>query len=130
MLFVDDDETQVLDRREDGRAGADHDARFSTPDAVPLLGALVGRERGVQQGHAGAEGRVQLSRHGRGEADLGHQQNGRAAAEPRALHGGQIHRRLARAGHAVQQAGAEAISIKRRHDVRQRGLLGIVEHVL
>ncbi len=68
---------------------------------------------------------MQLRRHGGREADLRDQQNGRAAGEPRALHGGQIHRRLARAGHPVQQAGAKAISIERRHDMLQRGLLGM-----
>ncbi len=56
MLFIDDDEAQIFDRREDGRAGADDDARFAAADAIPLLGALVGRERGVQQRHAVAEG--------------------------------------------------------------------------
>ena len=50
MLFVDDEETKVLYRREDSRAGADHDARFPAADAIPLLGALIGCERGVQEG--------------------------------------------------------------------------------
>ncbi len=130
VLFVDDDQAQVLDRGEDGRAGADDNARFAAADAIPLLGALVGGERGVQQGHAGAEGGVQLRRHGRSEADLRDQQNGRAAGKPRTLHGGQIHGRLARAGHAVQQAGAKALAVERSHNVPQRGLLSVVEFVL
>ena len=55
MLFVDDDEAQVERRGEDGRTGADHDARFAAADAIPLLSTFVGRERGVQQGHAAAK---------------------------------------------------------------------------
>ncbi len=95
MLFVNDDETQVRGRCEDGGAGTDHDARFPAPDAIPLLGALVRRERGMQEGHAGAKGGVQLSRHRWGKTNLRDQQNGGAAGEQHALHGGQIHGRLA-----------------------------------
>ncbi len=130
MLFVDDDETQVLDRREDGRAGADHDARFSAAYAIPLLGALIGRKRGVQEGHAGAEEGMQLTRHRWGETNLRNQQNGAAAGQQHALHGRQVDCRLARAGHTVQQASAKGFTIERSHDLIERDFLGLVEHVL
>ena len=78
VLFVDDDEAEVGDGREDGRARADDDARFAAADAMPLLGALVRRERGVEQRDLVAEGGVELRGHGGRQADLRHQQNGGA----------------------------------------------------
>ena len=76
-------------RRKDGRARADHDARLAAPDAMPLLGALFRRERGVQQRDFVAEGAMELRRRRGRQADLRHQQNGgpararaRAASRP------------------------------------------------
>ena len=51
VLFVDDDEREICNGRKDRRPRADDDARFSTPDAMPLLGALVISEGGVQDGN-------------------------------------------------------------------------------
>ena len=48
MLLIDDDEAEPHRRREDRGARADHDARLTAPDAVPLLRALLRRERGVE----------------------------------------------------------------------------------
>ena len=76
VLLVDDDEAEVVDGREDGRAGADDDAGFAASNAVPLFGALLGRERGVEQGDIGAEGVMQLRGHGGGEADFRDEQDG------------------------------------------------------
>ena len=67
---------RFVDGREDGGAGADDDAGFAAADAMPLLGALVRRERGVQQGDLGAEGVMQLRGHGGREADLGDEEDG------------------------------------------------------
>ena len=72
-------------RREYRRTGADHDARFSMPDAMPLLGALAGRERGVQQRDVVPNAAVQLAGHRGSEADLGHQQNGGPSQQEDAL---------------------------------------------
>ena len=66
VLLVDEDEAEVGHGREDGGARADDDAGLAAADAVPLLGALVGRERGVQQGDLGAEGGEHLRRPWRG----------------------------------------------------------------
>ena len=130
MLFIDDDETQVFCRRENSRARADDDPCFATTDAIPLLRPFVGSERRVQQRHTVTERAVQLCRHGGRETDFGHQQNGRAAGQPRALHGGEIHGCLARTGYAMQQAGAKFFSVERRRDLIERCLLFSIEHVL
>jgi len=53
--------------------------RLSRAYAPPLLGALDIRERAVQNGPPVAESKEELARHGRGEGDFRHQQQGAAA---------------------------------------------------
>ena len=48
VLLVDENQAEVGHGCEDGRARADNDARLTATDAVPLLGAFVGRELRVQ----------------------------------------------------------------------------------
>ncbi len=62
VLFVDEDQAEVRQGREDSRTGADNDGRFTASDAAPLLAALFGREGGVQQGHLASEGGVERGR--------------------------------------------------------------------
>ena len=40
MLFINDDEAEILHRSEDARTGSDHHSRLPFADAAPLLGAL------------------------------------------------------------------------------------------
>ena len=42
VLLVHDDQSQLIDRREDGRTRADDDARATLSDLVPLIMALPG----------------------------------------------------------------------------------------
>ncbi len=108
VLFVDDEEAEVGERREDGGAGADDDAGVAGADAVPLLGALVGGEGGVEEGDFVAEGGVHLAGHGGGEADLGDEQEGGFAGGEGALHAGDVDGGFAGAGDAVEEVRAEA----------------------
>ncbi len=48
MFFIDDDEPEVFQRREDGAAGADDDARAARLNLVPLVVPLAFREPAVQ----------------------------------------------------------------------------------
>ncbi len=73
----------------------------SGADAMPLLSALFGSERGVEQRYMAAEGCIQLCSHCRSEADLGDEQNCRVAGVERRLHGGQVDGGLAGAGDSV-----------------------------
>ena len=52
LLLVDDDQAEIFERRENRRARADHDARFSVAHAPPFAGALDIRQAAVQHGHA------------------------------------------------------------------------------
>ena len=48
MFFIDDDEREVSDGREDGRARPDDDGGVSVVDTSPLGVALRGGEAGVE----------------------------------------------------------------------------------
>ncbi len=108
MLLVDDDEAQPHRWRKDGGARADDDARFAATDAVPLLRTLLRRKCGVEHRNLIAEGMVELRSSRRRQADLRHQQNGRAIEIECPLHRRHIHRSLAGAGDAVEQVCAKA----------------------
>jgi len=98
---------------------------------LPLLGALVGRKRGVQESYAASKRGVQLRRHGGSEADL------RGPAEwPIGRRAGACSMAarytavFSRTGHTMQQASTEALSIERGLYMRQCSLLGLVENIL
>src|ERR1700734_1764181 len=55
LLFVDDYEAEILERRKNRGARADYDACFATTNAPPLAGALDVRQAAMQDGNAGAE---------------------------------------------------------------------------
>ena len=103
VLLVDEDEAEVDHRRKDSGARADDDAGFAATNAMPLLGALVGRKAGVQQRDLRSEGGEHLARHRGREADLRDQQKRGLARVQRALHGGEVDGGLARAGDAVEK---------------------------
>ena len=126
VLFVDDDQREIGDRRKDGRARADDHARVAALDAVPLLGALAVGERGVQDGNFVAEDLMQIGGHGGRQADFRDEQNGGAPGFEHAAHGGQIDGGLARSGDAVQQHAGELARGDAFRILRERGLLGEV----
>jgi hypothetical protein len=107
VLFVDHDQAQVAHRRKNARPCPHHYRGFAGADTPPLLGALDIGERAVQNGHPVAESQEELARHGRGEGDFGHQQQGAAALRQHGFDGGEIDFGLSRTGDAVQQESSE-----------------------
>ena len=110
-------------RRKDGRARAYHNVGLAVADVLPLLGALVVAERGMQDGNLVAEDLVQIGGHGGREPDLRHQQDGRAPFGQHRLHRRQVHGGLARAGDAMQQHGQELALLDGGDDRVERRLL-------
>ncbi len=100
VLLVDQNQAEVRRGGENSRAGADNDRRFAAPDAPPLLAALLGGQRGVQQRDLLPEGLVEQADGLRRQPDFGHQQNRGQASVEGLLHGCQVDGGLARAGHA------------------------------
>ena len=80
VLLVEDDQPEPLDRREDGRARPDADARLAAAQARPLVVALAGRELGVQDGDGVAEAVGEARDDLRRQADLGHEHDHAATA--------------------------------------------------
>ncbi len=104
MLFVDDDEAEVDERREHRRARADHDAHLAARDGAVGEEPLPRREPGVQHGdllagEAPLDARDRLS----GEPDLRHEEQDRATGLQCGLRGLEVDLGLAAAGDAVQE---------------------------
>ncbi len=103
MLLVDDDQAEIVDRREHRRARAHADARLALAQAPPLGVALGGAQPRVQHRDGVAEALDEARDDLRGERDLRHQHDRAAALLERGRGGLQVDLGLARAGHAVQQ---------------------------
>ena len=73
VLLVDDDKAEVRHRQEEGRAGADDDAREAPRRRLPGAAALHRGEAGVPQSGLGAEARGKALQPLRAERDLGQQ---------------------------------------------------------
>ena len=72
VLFVDDDQAQILNRRKHARSRRDNHARLASADASPLLGTLGIVECGMQNRHPIAEARKELSGNGGRQRNLRH----------------------------------------------------------
>ena len=79
LLFVNDDETDVLQRGKDGAPGPHHDVGTAVLDHLPLQQTLGVVERGMLHRHAAAELSFEPQDHLRGQADLRHQHQRLAA---------------------------------------------------
>jgi hypothetical protein len=125
VLLVDHDQAEVADGGEDGGAGADADARLAAAQPPPLVVALAGRERRVEDGEAVAEPGPEARHRLRGEPDLGDEDDRAASPLQRRLDRGQVDLGLARAGDAVQQQPALGAggAVERGHHRRDRRLL-------
>ena len=75
LLLVNDDESERFHRRKNSAARADHDARFSCFDPLPLVIALPDGEAAVEDRHIIAEVRGKGLDHLRRERDLRNQQD-------------------------------------------------------
>ncbi len=123
MLFVDNDQREVGNRREDRRTRANDHARFSTLDAVPLLRSLfIGKCR-VQDGDFVAKHLVQIGGNCGREADFRDKKNGGASGIQHRTHACEINRSFARAGYAVQKNTGKLTSCNRFAQAVQCGLL-------
>ena len=116
VLLVDNDEARIGKRGEERRAGADDHAGLALAHEVPLVKALTGTEARVQDRDVVAEAAAEAAHGLRGEADLGHEDEGTAAVRERALDGVEVDLGLSGAGHAVDE-----------HDVAAAGLAGGVD---
>ena len=70
MLLVDADHAERRERREHGRAGADHDRRLAGDDPLPLVPPLGLGEPRVEQRHLTAEARAEAAERLRRQGDL------------------------------------------------------------
>src|SRR5262249_13585186 len=119
MLFVDDDRTEVRERREDRRARADRDALASVLEREPLVVSLAVAEGTVQYRDLVAEDSAKAIDGLRRERDLRHQDDRRLISldhdAPEQL---DVDERLAAARDAVQQENIAAASSRQRVDRR------------
>ena len=127
MLFVDDDERKIGHRRENRRARADHHARFSALDAMPLLGAFAVGQSRVEDSDFVSEDLMQVGGNNGSEADLRYKQNRRSASFEHGTHTGQIDCGLPRAGNAVEQRAGESAGVDVFTQARECGLLCRIE---
>ena len=110
LLFIQNDEPEVLQRCEHRAARAQHDAHLTAADALPLVVALGERQRAVQHRDVAAELRRKAAQHLRRQRDLRHEQHGGLAERERFFDEPDIDLRLAAGGHAMQQRGAAALA--------------------
>ena len=128
VLLVDHDQPEIAHRREHGRPGADADHRLARAQPVPLVAALAGRQPGVKERHADRRTAA---------ANLETVCGARAISgtstivpRPRAerrLGSRQVHLRLPRSGHAVEQELGVLGSVDRAGDRAERRRLRGVE---
>ncbi len=107
MLLVDDDQAELARGGEDAAAGADDDVDVAGRDAPPMAAALRVAEVAVQHSQLAAAALEALDRLRR-QANLRHEDQCLLALLDDLLDRAQVNLRLAAAGDAVQQKGAEA----------------------
>jgi hypothetical protein len=118
VLLVHADEPEPPHRREDSRAGPDHDARRSGRDPLTLVAALRLAEPRVEQGHAVGEARPEPSEGLRSQRDFRHEDDRAQPPLERFRAGAEIDLRLPAPRGAVEEKRA-APAVKRRRDALQ-----------
>ena len=103
LLFVQDDDTQVLQRGKDGGAGAQHHTNLPTPDTLPLIIALRHTKSAVEHGHILSKIGGKFPHHLGCQHNLRHQDNGGSPLGQYLLNQLQIDLGLSAAGNALQQ---------------------------
>ena len=115
VLLIDDDEAEIFERREDGAARADDDARASVGNLVPLIVSLAFRQVAVQDRDGflcGGEARFEALDGLRCERDFRHEHDGGLPAVEHELDGLEVNLRLAAAGDAVEQDRGSARALR------------------
>ena len=140
MLLVDDDEPQILHRREHRAAGADDDGRIAQADAPPLVEPFSVGQTAVEHRHLLAEIGCQQAQKLWRQGDLRHQHDGALALLEAGFDAPEVHLRLAAARDSVQQgrlAGGEGLYLlqggrlflcKLRYVFHSRAVLRAAEH--
>lgn len=133
MFFIDDDETEVLQGREESAARADDDDGFSAVDLMPFIEAFACREVAMQDGDlplaAGEAGFEAVDRLG-SEGDLRNQDDGGAAFPQNVIDGLKVDFCFSAAGDSLEEdRAAEGGLFDGFEDVVQRGLLFIGENL-
>ena len=123
MFFVDDDQSGIGQRREHGRARANHDIHRAGANAVPLVVALAVGQPTVLDGHGGTKAGAKERRHLRREGNFRHQHQHAAPAPPDRIGQPQIHLGLAAAGHTVDQRHPKSLRGRQRQQLLHRHLL-------
>ena len=109
MLFIDDDQAKLRQRREHRGTRTDHHARLAGVSGAPAREAFSVAETRVQHRDRHREPCAEALEELRREADLRHQHQRRAPALERAGGEPQVHLGLAAARYALQQEGAVLI---------------------
>ena len=106
VLLVDDNELQVVERQEDGTAGAEQHLVGAAQGPLPHLGALARAETRMVDAYAVAEVSAQAVDNLRRQGYLRQQEQGLVAFADHLVYQFDIHLRLAAGGHAVEQESA------------------------
>ena len=110
VLLIDNDEAEIGEGQEQGRARADHELRLVLGNRPPDAAAKRRRHAGMPFGWTRAEPLLATGDELTGQRDLGHQHKHLLAAGERRGDRLEIDFGLARAGHAVEQAHAETVA--------------------
>jgi hypothetical protein len=103
VRFVEDDEAELGQRRENRGAGAHDRVHVATSRALPFRGALAVGQAAVEERDPIAEARHQPPHERRRERDLGHQEDPAPAPLPGGLQSREVHLGLAAPGDAVEK---------------------------
>ena len=103
LLLVDDDQTDLFNRREHRRTGPHHHIRQTLLDALIFVGAFGHGQAAVQHRHMFAKPPAEQLDGLRGERNLRHQNDDAASLLPHPLGQFEIDLAFAAAGHPVQQ---------------------------
>jgi hypothetical protein len=127
VLLVDDDQAEVGEGQEEGRAGADDEAGLAGGGGLPEAPALAAADAGMPFGGPRAEAGGDAVEEGAGERDLGQQDQGLAAGAQAVGDGLEVDLGLARAGDAAQERGRIAAGGHRGAEGGGGGGLGVGE---
>ena len=111
LLLVHNDQSQGVQRRKHGAAGAQHDLSLSPVSTAVFIVALAYGQAAVQHRHLAAVPLMEQPQHLRSQSDLRHQHNGIFPLLQRSVNQAHIYLGLAAAGNAVQQRTA-AVTIQ------------------
>ena len=128
LLLVQNNQSQVPQRRENGGAGAQNHLDLPPPDPLPLVIPLRHTQAAVEHGGPVSEIGEELPHHLRRQRDLRHQHHDISAPGQHLLHQPQIDLGLSAAGDALKQHRLRRGLLCQREDLVERGLLFPAQH--